>query len=256
MQLFSTSSGVQSRVLSSPVFLQKSTASAKVPVLQTPPNFERAKRPDLKPEHCSFQGKSQFISAVQSRQQRTSCISSIRAVRFRPSSQGLVGISPLPQTRVLEGIVGTGVGGSVGGAEGTGVGGTLGGAVGGAVGGFEGTGVGKAVGSAVGRDVGGFVGEGTGGGVGATGTGVGLGVGGFDGAEVGKFDGADVGFDEGGFVGSEVGGFTGAAVGGGVGGIDGGEVGRGVVATAPFAVTYVITPFQVPFPFPPKPFTL
>ena len=92
-------------------------------------------------------------------------MSLIGAVRFRPSSQGLVGISPLPQTRVLEGTVGTGVGGSVGGAEGTGVGGTLGGAVGGAVGGFEGTGVGKAVGSAVGRDVGGFVGEGTGGGV-------------------------------------------------------------------------------------------
>ena len=44
--------------------------------------------------------------------------------------------------------------------------------------------------------------------------------------------------------------------GGGVGGIDGGEVGRGVGATAPFAVTYVITPFQVPCPFPPKPATL
>lgn len=146
---------------------------------------------------------------------------------------------------------GAGVGTGVGGFVGTGVGGEVGGTgagVGFKVGGFVGTGVGGVVGSAVGFGVGGTVGTGVGGFVG---TDVGSGVGGFVGAT-----GAGVGFGEGGFVGTGVGGLTGAGLGGGEGGLTGAGVGGGVVATAPLSVTYVNTPFQVPCPFPPNPYTL
>ena len=114
-------------------------------------------------------------------------------------------------------------------------------------------------GAGVGTGVGGFVGTGVGGEVGGTGAAVGFGVGGFVGTGVGGFVGTGVGFGVGGFVGTEVGGFvgaTGAGVGFGEGGFVGAAVGGGVVATAPLSVTYVNTPFQVPSPFPPNPYTL